>query len=565
MSDTLSPTFPAQLEALAAAVNGNDFQQATRLLSALQVEHGKDPHVLYFAGALQANAGQPAAAITLMRHALKAHGGAWPELHLNLGELYDRQDQYQRALAHFTQATREANPDQPLWGRAQHKMVQLLFKFGRSQEAWQNLQTLLEAWPENRQYANTLRFYLPAMPGLNDLRRRELYENWDRVFMQPLRPATPVYSQSADPQRRLRIGYVSGDFRLHAAAYDLYPLFKQANPEQVELFAYAQQTHSDDITTWFQEHSDHWREIQTLSDQAVAEQIQADQIDILVDCSGPSSGNRLGIFARKPAPIQISAFGFVFTTGMQAIDYQFSDAVATPPERAAAFSETLIHLPSQIHWAPLIDEIANLPLTPPPCLSRGYITFGCGNNSYKLNEYVVALWASILRGMPQARLHLKHTDFGLPDMQQAFRQAFASHHINPERLIFSGKTSILEHLQFYNDIDIALDPFPYTGGMTTCETLFMGTPLIALDGDGVRTSPSLLTLAGASDLLARTPEQYVSLALKLARDPARIAALQGTLRSGLQQSPVMNSVLFARSVEAAYRAVWQDWCARTQT
>lgn len=562
MAQQEKSTFLAQLEALAAAINREDYGEAQALLRQLQADHAAHPQVLYLAGALKAHTGEPERAIALMRQALKLHAGAWPEAHFNLGLIYKNRLQLRKALVHLAKAVRQTSPQSPLWLQAQRIIVGILFDFGRTQEAWQHLQTLLEAYPEDLDAGGLLRFYLPAVPGLSDRRRRAIYENWDRAFARPLLPEPLVFSNDPDPQRRLRVGYVSADFCFHAAAHDLYPLFAYADRHQVEIFAYAHTMAPDDLTSWFRARADHWIEIQDLHDKDVAARIRADQIDILVDCSGQTAGSRLGVFARKPAPIQISAFGFVFTTGMQAMDYQFSDAIATPPEREAAFSERLIHLPSQIHWAPLIPKIAALPVNEPPCLSRGYITFGSGNASYKLNEYVVALWAAILRQEPQSRLHLKHMQFGNPDVQDAFRQAFAVHGVEPERLLFSGKTPLIEQLCFYHDIDIALDPFPYTGGMTTCETLFMGVPVVVLDGDGVRTSASLVTLAGAPELIAPNPEAYVALALELARNPQRLAAYRRRLRAGLQASPVMQSELFARHVEAAYRIVWQQWCAQ---
>ena len=550
-----SELLAAQIAQIAAAINSENYAEAQTLCVTLEQMAPEHPQLYYFRGAIASGQGEFETALEQMHRAVALGPENWYEPDFFLGKIYRQLGRQVEAIAHFSKVTQK----QPAIAEAWFLLSGCYSDAGQMQTAYPLLQEALQRIPQHLGYQNELLFFLPAMPGMTDGQRKQIYQQWALAHAGIPR-ASRVYANTLEPTRRLRIGYVSADFRQHAAANNLYPLFKHANRDQFEIFAYAHNALPDTFTEWFQEKSDHWLEVQDLTDQQLAERIAADQIDILVDCSGHTAGNRLRALASKPAPIQISAFGFVFTTGMKAIDYQFSDAIATPPVRAKHFTENLIHLPSQIHWAPLTPEVRDLPLSTPPSERYGYITFGSGNGAFKHNEYVIKLWAAILKQLPTSRLHLKHRKFGEVGIQAMVQKSFKAEGVAPERIQFSGHTPMLEHMAFYQDIDIALDPFPYTGGMTTCETLYMGVPLIALDGDGVRTSPSLLTLTGASELLAKTPEEYVFKAVALARSPQRLAGYRQSLRSQMQHSPIMRGKTFAREVETAYRKVWERWC-----
>jgi predicted O-linked N-acetylglucosamine transferase (SPINDLY family) len=454
----------------------------------------------------------------------------------------------------LTKAVELAPDDSQSWC----ELGKLWYDLGLSRRGHRCLLKALEIAPDNPGHQMALLFYLPATAGLTDAQRLTFCRQWAARYMDPLQITAQASLDMTE--RPLRIGYVSADFKLHAAANDLIPLFQFHRRSEFTIYAYAHMAPdaADDITRWFREQSDVWRDVYTLDDEALVAQIRADAIDVLVDCSGFSGGNRLPVFARKPAPIQISAFGFVFTTGMRAIDYQFSDAVATPVARQSHFSERMIHLGSQINWAPLTEQIAALEVGEPPSRQRGYITFGSGNAAFKHNEAVFPVWAEILKRVPHSRLHFKHRRFEDRGVQASFRQAFAKLGVDPARLDFTGFGSVVGQMEFYQTIDIALDPFPYTGGMTTCELLFMGVPVVALNGDGVRTSPSLLTLVGASELLASSPAAYVQIAVALAENPERLQHYRQTLRAQLDQSPMMDAPGFVAQVEHAYRTVWRS-------
>ncbi|PIQ23734.1 hypothetical protein COW36_20360 [bacterium (Candidatus Blackallbacteria) CG17_big_fil_post_rev_8_21_14_2_50_48_46] len=437
----------------------------------------------------------------------------------------------------------------------------LTLDLGKLNLAWPHL---IQAWklqPENAYFGSVALFHSLAYPKIDDTQRAELYKNWANQYLNPLTPAQSHFKNAPDPKRRLRIGFVSGDFCSHAVNTLLLPLFEKLDRDPFEIFAYAQIFRKrDEKTALFQKLSDHWLEIQNLSSDQVFQIIQSDQIDILIDCSGHTEGERLEVFAKKPAPVQITGFGFVFTTGLKAIDYLFSDPIAIPPERESLFAERILPLPSQLLWYPSSSPIQQLELTPLPCESNGFITFGSGNRLFKLNETVIKLWSKLLKKIPQSRLVLKSKEFDQAWIRQVFQENFASQGISPDRLRFYGKTALTEHLKFYNEIDIALDPFPYNGGITSCEALYMGVPVIVLNDGALRTGPSLLTLTGIPELLAKSPEDYLKIATELANNRDLLRGYRQNLRTQLLNSPVADTQGFVSHVSSALRTAWQTWC-----
>jgi len=374
------------------------------------------------------------------------------------------------------------------------------------------------------------------------------------------RPAGRFQSWANDrnPDRRLRIGYVSPDFRTHSCAHFLRPLLAAHGRDAVEIFAYAELTKRDAATAEFQRLADHWRETAGRDAAAIAEQIRKDGIDILLDLAGHSSGNRLDVFALKPAPVQVTWLGYPGSTGLATIDYRLTDLVADPQGAEAQASETLWRLPRGFHcWqAPGAPAIA-------PRADSAPITFGSFNNIQKVTPQVVALWAQILRAVPEARLFLKSHWLSRPRARERVAAAFIGQGIGPERIRLSGWTEPEAHLATYGAMDIALDPFPYNGTTTTLEALWMGVPVITLAGDrhSGRVGESLLRQIGAEALIAASPAEYVQAAVALARDPARLAAYRSGLRAQLSTSPLMDGAGFARAIEDAYRAMWRRWCA----
>jgi predicted O-linked N-acetylglucosamine transferase (SPINDLY family) len=330
----------------------------------------------------------------------------------------------------------------------------------------------------------------------------------------------------------------------------------------VELFCYAETKQPDFITNRIRELSDHWRPTVGLTDTAVAEQVRADGIDILVDLAGHTCDNRLLVFAHKPAPIQITWLGYPNTTGMPVMDYRFTDEIADPPGPADHYhSERLIRLPRGFLCygppdnAPGVSDL--------PVRQTNRLTFGSFNNLPKLNAEVIGLWSQILQGVPNACLLLKSKQFADEQTRQRFVDLFSVQGIAAERVILLPRVSSTGgHLAVYQQVDIGLDPFPYNGTTTTCEALWMGVPVITLRGSrhSGRVGASILTRVGLSDLITDSPEQYVRLAMELAQDTDGLERLRATLRARMQASPLCNGRMFARSMENTFKILWKNWC-----
>jgi predicted O-linked N-acetylglucosamine transferase (SPINDLY family) len=372
------------------------------------------------------------------------------------------------------------------------------------------------------------------------------------------------HTNSADPGRRLRVGYLSPDFRQHVASCFFEPLLNAHNAADVETFCYSDTGSPDAVTARLRARAGHWCDSAGLDESALDARIRADAIDILVDLAGHSAFNRLSLFARRPAPIQITWLGYPDTTGLSAMDYRLVDAITDPPGDADALaSETLLRLPGGfLCCQPPVDASEPGPL---PGAVAGRITFGSFNNLAKINRPTVALWAAVLRAVPGARLLLKAMPFADTAVQDRVRADFAAWGIAAARLELAGWTAgWAGHLALYRDVDVALDPTPYNGTTTTWEALWMGVPVISLCGQrhAARVGASLLTRVGLGELVATDTADFVAKAAGLAGDIDRLAGLRAGMRARLAASPLMDTAAFARSVEAAYRQVWRNWCAR---
>jgi predicted O-linked N-acetylglucosamine transferase (SPINDLY family) len=321
------------------------------------------------------------------------------------------------------------------------------------------------------------------------------HRRWSEQHTASLANDRQPHANSPDPNRRLRIGYLSPDFCRHSVAFFIESLLAAHDRSAFEILCYANVSQTDIITERLQGLADKWRDIVHLSDQQVAELVRADAVDILVDLVGHTVNNRLLVFARKPAPVQISYLGYPNTTGLSTIDYRLTDAWADPPGRADRFhTETLVRLQGGFlcyqPW-PGTPEVSPL-----PALTSGHITFASFNNATKVNPEVIALWSKILRLLPNARLIMKALQLGDIGTRQRFAQLFEQNGVSMERVELLGwASSTAEHLELYNRVDIGLDPFPYNGTTTTCEALWMGVPVIVLAGNthAARVGVSLLS------------------------------------------------------------------------
>ncbi|HJW71594.1 MAG TPA: hypothetical protein VJ486_01950 [Geothrix sp.] len=356
--------------------------------------------------------------------------------------------------------------------------------------------------------------------------------------------------------RRIRLGYVSSDFRNHSVAFFMKAVIGSHDREAFEVTCYSS-THAPDLVTrQFAGTAEHFVDIATMADSEFAKQVEADGIDILVDLGGHTSGNRLGAFALRPAPVQVNYLGYPSTTGCAFIDYRLVDEITDPSESDAYASETLIRLP-----APFLcyDPIHPFPaLTPPPLLASGSITFGSFNNSSKISPATVKLWSLALKAVPGSRLFVKARAFSDAEVCESFRQRFIAQGIDGSRLTFSGLISDpIEHLAAYARLDIALDTFPYNGTTTTCEALWMGVPVVSLTGQlhAARVGKSLLTAVGLTHLACASEDAFVAAVQALAGDPAELGILRQRLRGTMTRSPLCDRKRLLEALEQAYRSM----------
>ena len=484
----------------------------------------------------------------------------YAEAYNTLGASFQAMDQYTEAI----DAYRKAIAQRPEYALARDNLATVLSLIGRHTESRAEFQRALALRPDDIETHCHLLFHLHYDPKGDPQMIAEAHRHWSRCHAQPLKHLIRPHANDRDPNRRLKIGYVSPDFRRHPVAPMVLPLIATHDHAHFEVFCYAQVPQPDVMTARFQQHAQQWRSTVGLSDQQVAEQIRQDQIDILVDLAGHTAGNRLLVFAQKPAPVQVARQGYPDTTGLNTIDYRMTDAYADPPGLADTLhTERLIRLP-QTNWLyqPPPEEAS---VEPCPFESGMPITFGCFNTFAKVTEPMLHLWAQILQAVPQSRLLLKGKQLVSEDVRRHVLALFHSHGISADRLELVGKTpKIIEHMHLYRRMTIALDPFPYHGTTSTCEALWMGVPVITLAGQThvSRVGVSLLTNVGTPELIAQTPEEYLRIAVDLATDRPRLTHLHAMLRQMLQSSPIMDYPRFARHVENAYRTMWHTWCAR---
>ena len=384
----------------------------------------------------------------------------------------------------------------------------------------------------------------------------EAHKNWDRLHG-PLELAPRAMAKGEDPERRLKIGYVSGDFRQHPVGWLLANVLPAHDKNQVEVFCYHNESTTDDVTERLKSSADHWRDIVGLDDDQFAEQVRSDGIDVLVDLSGHTAHNRLVAFAKRLAPVQASWVGYPSTTGLAAMDYLVMDAATVPPGAEAWCSEAVVRLPhGRFCYA--------APLDAPPIAERpeGPVVFGSFNHLAKVGPEVVRLWARVLDAVPGSRLVLKWKSLNEPSVRARLVSAFAAQGVGADRLELRGPSSHADTLAEYGDVDIALDPLPYSGGITSAEALWMGVPVVTWPQDRIASRQTLAFLAelGLTDLAAASEDDYVRIAADLAADPARRAELRRTLRPRMAASPLTDGARFTPGLEAAYRQMWRAWC-----
>jgi predicted O-linked N-acetylglucosamine transferase (SPINDLY family) len=508
-------------------------------------------------GGVQVTRGQIEEAVASCQQAVK-HAPADARAHDMLGtalraagRLDEAISSYERVLGHSPAGPGAANGWLNLAGTLQVA--------GRSVDAAAAYRKALALNPDSPAAHSGLIFALDLLPGHADETFAEC-RRWNERFGQAWRDRPATHPNTPDPARRLRVGYVSADYYLHSASAAFMPIMRSHDREQIELYCYSGATTRDAINEEARALADGWREMAYLSDDALEAQIRADQIDILVDLSGHSAGNRLPVFARKPAPVQVTAWGYAASTGLDAMGYFLADPVVVPQESRTRYAEQVIDLPAFLCYdpAPYAPGVASSPAE-----ARGFVTFGAFNRLPKISPETVALWGRVLAAVPSARLVIKTKGADISPGREWLLEHLAAQGVHPDRVTLLGGTPHPEHLAAHGEVDLMLDTFPENGGMTTLDALLMGVPVVTLLGERLpgRTSASFLTALGLEDLVARTPDAYVEIATRLAGDLDRLVRERTTLRQRLLASPIGNVPAYTRQVEGIYRELWRSWCA----
>lgn len=430
---------------------------------------------------------------------------------------------------------------------------------GRITEAVANFRRAIELQPANRRIHSNLLYCLQYDPGMTPAALLVEHQAYGARF-----PALPpmAHGNLREPDKLLNIGYVSPDFHQHPVAFLLLPVLAMHDRAKFAVHCYYGHRAEDSITGVLKRHADVWRSTAGVGDDALVDMIRDDGIDILVDLAGHTATNRLPVFARKPAPIQVSWAGYEGTTGLGAIDYLLTDRFLSPPGSERYATEELVRLPhGYVCWAMPSHAPAVGPL---PAKEPGAVAFGCFNNLAKLNPLVIALWGRLLRELPESRLVLKTAELRDPAGRGRILELFAAEGIGADRIDLEGPSPHPDYLQRHNGIDIVLDPFPFSGGVTTVDALWMGVPVVTLPGErfASRHSLSHLSVAGLGELVADGPDDYLRIAKALAHDLPRLAALRASLRERVSASPLRRSREFVRGLEAAFCAMWRAWCER---
>jgi len=523
------------------------------------VQFNQQPDSNLAKGVVHHKAGAFAQAEAAYKKALKKKPHDADALHL-LGVLALNRGQ----LDHAEDFVRDALQQLPTSSVYLNTLASVLSNMGRHEEAHNILMGALESDPDALRVRANLLFLLNIIPGLSKERMLAEHVEWGnrhadlgkKVGNFSVSYSKRLYFSESD---RIRIGYVSADFCSHPVGRIISGVFRCHNRGAVEVFCYDNGSEKDQVNSVLRNHVEHWINVENMNDEALAERIRSDGIQVLVDLSGHTRKHRLQLFGHKPAPVQATWLGYLNTTGVRAIDWRITDTRADPaPQSRKWHVERLWHLPNCAWiWEPPLNfsaEVSEL-----PCARRGHITFGSFNTFRKINDVVIETWSTLLRQIPDARLRV----YGAPGGRAVDRvyDLFESYGISSSRVDLFASIEYQRYLLAYRDVDISLDPFPYNGGATTCESLWMGVPVVTLAGSGgfARSGASIAGAVGLSELVANTIIEYVDIALRLARDRENLGNMRRSLRQKVLSSPLADVRGFTCDLESAYRGMWLHW------
>lgn len=502
--------------------------------------------------------GQYEEATQCYQHALNLNPH-YSETRNNLASMLKTRGFLTEALYHLEQNL-VINPDD---AKALSTIGSVLLAQGDAQAAVVQHRKALALDPDYTVAHSRLLFAMNYVPGYDWSTLFKEYQEFNRKHILPLaNKSNTAYLNSRITKRRLKIAYLSPDFRRHSVSYFVEPLLAHHDHSQFEVMCYYNHAKSDEVTQRLQRYPDRWFNCAHLSHVELAEQIRSEQIDILIDLAGHTSNHRLLTFARKPAPVQVTYLGYPSTTGLSTIDYRITDNYVDPEGISEQFNaERLKRMPHCFFcYQPVINTP---PINELPALSAGYITFGSFNSGAKLNKQILSIWAQILHALPTAKLLLKPSSQIMNDFnaRQRLIAQFTALGISSERIILESYTPSTAYIQSYHQVDIALDTYPFNGGTTTCEALWMGVPVVTLVGNShvSRMGLSILSTVGLKECITTNSESYIQTCLELANDLESLQKKRVHIREQMQHSPLMDAVSFTRQLEKFYREMWEEW------
>lgn len=562
---TIIKKYPTHSDALhllgVIALERNDYDKALNLIKRAIINYPKAASYYNNLGLACHKKGLHDEAVRAYRKALEVDP-AYSEAHNNLGTLLKDKGDLIGAVACFEAATRINTG----FSVAYYNLGTVLNDQGYIPAAIVAYKKALSINPGFVQAHSNLLYTLHFSDSMLPIDIFREHQAWEAAHTRSFTKVQRDLNGDKDSERKLNIGYVSPDFRTHSVAFFLEDVLAHHNRKQVRVFCYSSTGKPDDFTHRFRELADVWRDIANISDDEAAQIIKKDKIDILVDLAGHTRNSRILIFARKPAPVQVTWLGYPDTTGLSTMDYRLTDTIADPPGIADTLAtETLVRLDDGFLCYRPSGE--SYPISPSPVLSSGIVTFGSFNNNAKISEKTVALWARILSRVPGSRLKLKSRSFADFGTRKHILERFHSHGIPSDRIWFEGyRVSLKEHFLLYGSVDIALDTFPYNGTTTTCEALWMGVPVITLLGNShvSRVGASLLHQVGLDELIASSEEEYVEKTVALSKDIDLLVELRSSLRGHLAESPLLDAEAFSAKIEAAFQRMWGEWVKSVQ-
>ncbi len=502
-----------------------------------QPRHAEAMHML---GVVALQSGHARQALELINAAIAI--GATAGMHFNAGIACQAVGELDQGLVHMLRAAELA----PHWSDALNNLGVGLMECGRAEEAMAVFSRALSQDPANREASSNYLMATLYQPGASQRWIADQhFEVGQRYALNSASASRPEVSPLRSAGARLRVGFVSGDLRMHPVGLMMKSLLKPLVQCDLELFLYANNSRDDELTAELANSGAAWRPIRGMTDTQAADSIRSDSVDVLIDLSGHTAHNRLDVFALRPAPVQVSWLGYGATTGLAMMDYVLVDPHCAEAADQQFYSECLAFLPdSRLLYPPPAQspEVA-----PPPSEQAGFVTFGCFNNVVKLNADVARAWAEILRALPSARLMLKGRQYHHASCQRYVARLLADAGVDLVRVLIEGHHSYADYLQAYARVDIALDPFPFPGGATSLDGLWMGVPVLTLCGEGMiaRQGASILRNVGLEGWIAKDPVDYVAKAVAHAQEPDALVALRKTLRERLASSPLCQPEVFA--------------------